>query len=247
MWWIGTSGWQYADWRGRLYPEGLPQTRWLERVTELLSTVELNVSFYRLPQRSAFEQWAARTPAATLFAAKMSRYLTHIRRLAEPREPVERFLSRATGLGNKLGPVLLQLPPTLPADAGLLDAALSAFPRHIRVVLEPRHESWWAPAIREVLTARGAALCWADRGSRPVTPLWRTADFGYLRMHSGAARPRPRYGRRAIDSWVDRLREAYPDGEDVFVYFNNDQHGAAVDDALALQARAHRLALPVRR
>jgi uncharacterized protein YecE (DUF72 family) len=231
---VGTSGWQYRSWRGGFYPTGLPQRLWLEQYAERFSTVEVNNAFYRLPERSTFEQWRRRTPEGFCFAVKMSRYLTHIKRLRDPEEPVARFLDRAAGLGEKLGPVLLQLPPTLQADTGVLDAVLARFPAGVRVAVEPRHGSWWCDPVRETLHRRGAALCWADRLGRPVTPLWRTADFGYLRMHEGRARPRPRYGRRALTTWLGRIRETFGRAT-VYVYFNNDPGGAAVVDALTLR------------
>src|SRR5262245_4099933 len=202
---IGTSGWQYKDWKDRFYPAQVPQRSWLEYYAAEFATVEVNNAFYRLPERSTFSDWASRTPDGFLFAVKMSRFLTHIKRLREPDEPVSRFLEHAAGLGHKLGPVLLQLPPTLIADAALLDAALRRFPARVRVAVEPRHPSWFSPSIQDVLTRRGAALCWADRLGRPVTALWRTADFGYLRMHEGRASPHPRYGQRSLDSWRDRI------------------------------------------
>jgi uncharacterized protein YecE (DUF72 family) len=238
---IGTSGWQYADWRGRLYPDKLPQRLWLECYASHFATVEVNNAFYRLPERSVFEQWRRRTPDDLVVAVKMSRYLTHIKRLKDPAEPVARFLDRARGLGPKLGPVLLQLPPTLRADAAALDAVLRELGSGVRVAVEPRHDSWWSDEIRTVLGDHHAALCWADRASRPVTPLWRTADFGYLRLHHG--RTKPGYGRTALASWADRIAEAYPDGADVYVYFNNDTGGAAVADAstFARQAEHHGL------
>ncbi|WIM93840.1 DUF72 domain-containing protein [Actinoplanes oblitus] len=225
MLWIGTSGWQYKDWRGGLYPEKLPQRLWLEHYAGHYATVEVNNAFYRLPERTTFEQWRQRTPDGFVVAVKMSRYLTHIKRLREPAEPVARFLDRAAGLGDKLGPVLLQLPPTMRADLAALDETLSLFPAGVRVAVEPRHDSWFTGDCEKLLRAHGAALCWADRKGRPVTPLWRTADFAYLRFHEGAARPWPRYGSAALRSWLGRL------GPDGFVYFNNDPGGAAVIDA----------------
>jgi uncharacterized protein YecE (DUF72 family) len=243
---IGTSGWQYRDWRPakgeeqgeRLYPAGLPQRLWLERYASHFDLVEVNNAFYRLPERSTFEQWRERTPPDFLFAVKMSRYLTHVKRLKEPAEPVARFLDRAEPLGDKLGPVLLQLPPTLKADLGALDETLSQFPRRVRTVVEPRHESWFTDDCRRLLAAHGTALCWADRKGRPVTPLWTTADFGYLRLHEGRARPWPRYGRTALNTWVERLAGV----PEAFVFFNNDQHGAAVVDADAMRRLAERSA-----
>ena len=240
---IGTSGWQYRDWRGRLYPPELPQSRWLEHFAGTFGVVEVNNAFYRLPERRTFEQWRERTPDDFLFAVKMSRYLTHIKRLTDPAEPVDRFLSRAAALGDKLGPVLLQLPPTLAVDVAKLDDTLSRFPPHVRVAVEPRHDSWWIGEVRDVLKRHGAALCWADRRSRPLTPLWETAGFGYLRMHEGRAKPWPRYGRRALAGWLERL----PRDRTVWVFFNNDPGGAAVTDAAALARLARRRSFEVSR
>src|SRR5215213_3697173 len=134
---IGTSGWQYRDWKGAFY-SGAPQRLWLERFAESFGTVEVNNAFYRLPEKSTFAGWRERTPDDFRFAVKASRYLTHIRRLVEPEEPVHRLMERAVALGDKLGPVLLQLPPSLQADVGLLARCLAAFPREVRVTVEPR-------------------------------------------------------------------------------------------------------------
>lgn len=243
---VGTSGWQYRDWRDRFYPPGLPQRLWLEHYAERFATVEVNNAFYRLPERDTFAAWRARTPDDFCVAVKMSRYLTHIRRLAEPAEPVARFLGRATALGDRLGPVLLQLPPTLGADTAALDGTLRLFPPDVRVAVEPRHPSWWTAATRAVLERHRAALVWADRRGRPVTPLWRTTDFGYLRLHEGRAHPHPRYGRAALASWVRPLAEAFGDAP-AYVYFNNDPGGAAIVDAGAFARLARRAGLPVSR
>ncbi|GIE74436.1 histidine kinase [Actinoplanes philippinensis] len=240
---IGTSGWQYRDWRpergadgtGYLYPAGLPQRAWLEHYAARFGVVEVNNAFYRLPERDTFARWRDQTPDGFRFAVKMSRYLTHIKRLREPAEPVARFLSRAEALGDKLGPVLLQLPPTMRSDLAALDATLREFPETVRVAVEPRHASWFTPECEELLRRRRAALCWADRCGRPVTPLWRTTDFGYLRLHEGAAKPWPRYGRTALRSWLDRS-----DIPEMLVFFNNDPGGAAVIDAGVMAAEAGR-------
>lgn len=245
MIWIGTSGWQYRDWRGVLYPAGVPQRRWLEHYAQRFDTVELNNAFYRLPTRDMFAGWRERTRDGFVVAVKASRYLTHVRRLREPADPVATLLARAAGLGDRLGPVLLQLPPTLPADAGLLAAALDAFPAGQRVAVEPRHESWWTAEIRAVLADHGAALCWADRLG-PVTPTWRTAGFGYLRLHEGSAEVWPRYPAGRLRAWLDRIAGTYGDA-DVFVYFNNDPDGVAVTDAVAMADLARTAGLAVTR
>jgi uncharacterized protein YecE (DUF72 family) len=232
---VGTSGWQYRDWRGNFYPVGVPQRSWLEYYASRFPTVENNGTFYRLPDRATFESWRSRTPDGFVMVVKASRYLTHVRQLKEPAEPVRRLMSAAEGLGDRLGPVLLQLPPTLKADPGALDECLRCFPAGVRVAVEPRHESWWNDDIRGVLTARGAALCWADRDETPVTPLWRTADWGYLRFHAGTGKPWPRYTAGTLADWGRRLA-AWSEGETVYAYFNNDQGGAAVLDADAFRA-----------
>lgn len=255
---IGTSGWQYKDWRGGLYPAGVAQRRWLEHYAAQYQTVENNGSFYRLPLRETFVGWRERTPDDFVMAVKASRYLTHVRKLRDPAEPVARLLGAASGLGPKLGPILVQLPPTFQADPGLLDACLNEFrgawpavrgdgPEALRIAVEPRHETWWTDDVRQVLADNDAALCWADRLDRPVTPLWRTASWGFLRFHEGTADPWPRYGQQALQIWVDRIREAHLSHADVYVYFNNDPGGAAVVNSAEFASLARQAGLTVTR
>lgn len=142
---VGTSGWQYRDWRGVLYPPQVPQRLWLEEYARRFGTVESNNAFYRLPSRELFASWREHTPEGFVMAVKASRYLTHMKRLRDPEEPVRRLLTHAEGLGDRLGPVLLQLPPNLRADARVLEACLYCFPEGVRVAVEPRHASWWTP------------------------------------------------------------------------------------------------------
>lgn len=231
---VGTSGWQYRDWRGRFYPPGLPQRLWLEHHAAAFATTEVNNSFYRLPALEVFEQWAARTPDDYVLTVKASRFLSHIKRLKEPEEPVARLMQRVAGLGPKLGAVLLQLPPDLQCDVGKLDACLACFPAGTRVAVEPRHASWWNEDLRDVLTARRAALVWADRGSEPVAPLWRTTDWGYLRLHAGGGEDVWPYDEAVLRAWTDRLADTWDDDEDAYVYTNNDPGGAALRDAVSL-------------
>lgn len=229
--WIGTSGWQYADWRGPFYPPGLAQARWLDHYAARFRTVEVNNSFYRLPSREAFAAWAAGTPDDFLVAVKASRYLSHMKKLRDPDEPVARLLDHAAGLGAKLGPVLVQLPDTFAVDVGRLAAALDAFPAGVRVAVELRHPSWFVDPVRRVLANRNAALCLADRGSRWLTPAWRTADWGYVRFHRGAADPEPCYDPATLADRARDLAGAWSDDEDVYAYFNNDPRCCAVRDA----------------
>jgi uncharacterized protein YecE (DUF72 family) len=226
---IGTSGWQYRDWRGLFYPPKLPQRLWLEHYAQFFATVESNNAFYRLPEHATFVAWRERTPPDFRWAVKASRFLTHIKRLREPEEPVARLMGRAAGLEHRLDAILLQLPPTLKADADLLRDSLAQFPAGTRVAVEPRHDSWWTDEIRALLERYGAALCWADRGEKPIAPLWRTTDWGYLRFHTGLENWR--YRPETLQLWADRLVATYG-ADDVLVYFNNDPGGAATIDAV---------------
>ena len=254
---VGTSGWQYRDWRGVLYPPGLAQGRWLDHYAGHYRTVENNSSFYRLPSRETFDGWRARTPPGFVMAVKASRYLTHVKRLRDPAQPVRRLMEAAGGLGHRLGPVLLQLPPNLPADGEALDACLTEFSRfgwppdgepvagplpgsRVRVAVEFRHPSWWTEDIRKLLIRHDVALCWADRAGHPVTPLWHTAGWTYLRFHEGGARPWPRYTEQELRAWVRRITATWTAGADVFAYFNNDPGGAALVDAAAFAALMRR-------
>ncbi len=242
---IGTSGWQYRDWRGGLYPAGVAQRRWLEHYAGYYLTVENNASFYRLPAGRTLRAGCTRTPGDFVMAVKASRYLTHVRKLRDPAEPVARLLGAAAALGPKLGPVLLQLPPDLKAKARPCwtpASPRSGTPRsghgRLRIAVEPRHTSWWTEEVRQILAAHDAALCWADRLGRPVTPLWGTTEWGYLRFHEGTADPWPCYAERDLGLWAGRVRHALPPGADVYVYFNNDPGGAAVVNSATFAALA---------
>jgi uncharacterized protein YecE (DUF72 family) len=239
---IGTSGWQYRDWRGAFYPRELAQRAWLEHYAERFATVEVNNTFYRLPERATFGTWAERTPADFEFVIKASRYLTHVRRLQEPAEPVARMLDHAAGLGAKLGPVLVQLPPNLRADPARLDDTLARFPTRQRVAVEPRHESWFTDDVFQLLGARDAALCLTDRLGRKG-PVERTATWAFLRLHEGSAHPHPCYGDRALASWIERLAERWPDRADCYVFFNNDRRACAVRNAARFAQLAARAGL----
>lgn len=244
--WIGTSGWQYSHWKGLFYPEGLAQRLWLDYYVERFATVELNNSFYRLPKTEAFEQWRDKTPAGFVLAVKASRYLTHVKRLKDPAEPVERLMSRAMALGDRLGPVLLQLPPNMKADPAALDATLACFPAGVRVAVEVRHPSWIEGGaeseVRSVLECRKAAWVMADGG--PVAlPQWVTTDWSYLRFHKGTGSPEYCYTRPALEKWAQRLAELCGPDRDVYCYFNNDPNGCALRDARWFAAAAARAGL----
>jgi uncharacterized protein YecE (DUF72 family) len=228
---VGTSGWQYRDWRGVLYEEGLPQDRWLERYAQVFSVVEVNNSFYRLPERATFEKWRARTPAGFTFVVKASRYLTHLKRLRDAEDGVKLFWERATGLGDKLGPVLFQLPPRFPVDTPRLREFLSWLPRDLRAAFEFRDLSWVTDEVLGLLDDAGCSFVLADRpGFRG--PLLVTGGWSYVRFHQGS-RVRSDYRRDKLRRWADRIGTL--PARDVWVFFNNDHGGAAVRDARFLR------------
>lgn len=230
---VGTSGWQYASWKGLFYPPDVPQVRWLEHYTQHFRTVELNNSFYRLPKREQFESWRDRTPDDFVLVVKASRYLSHIKRLREPDEPVRRFVEAARGAGPKLGPVLVQLPPDMRVELGRLRETLDVFAEvapEMRLTFEPRHDSWFTDDVLSLLRERDVALCLAD-GTRRTTPLHRTASWGYIRFHDGTDDPRPCYTDEALAGWAERLASLFTPHDEVYAFFNNDPRGCAVRDA----------------
>jgi uncharacterized protein YecE (DUF72 family) len=224
---VGTSGWQYRDWRERFYPKGLPTSRWLEHYAARFSTVEVNNSFYRLPERERVEAWAREVPDGFVLTMKASRYITHIRRLKDPEEPLTTMWRSFLGAGDRLGPVLFQLPPNLPADVERLRAFVALLPAERPAALEFRHDSWLTDEVFALLDGARASLVWPDRpGTRRALPL--TGGWAYVRFHQGS-RTGPDYPRAKLRRWADRLAEL--GAVDGYAYFNNDTGGAAVRDA----------------
>jgi uncharacterized protein YecE (DUF72 family) len=237
---IGCSGWNYDDWRGGLYPKGLGKARWLERYAEEFDTVEVNSTFYRLASRDAVARWVEQTPPGFLFAAKASRYLTHVRRLREIGQGIERYYERIEPLveSGKLGPVVWQLPPNFQRDDELLDSALGQFPpgRHC---FEFRHESWFRPEVYELLRSHGAALVIGDHPRWPFQARELTTDWTLVRLHYGRRGRRGNYSDTELETWARRIA-AWRSRAEVLVYLNNDWEGFAVKNALALKRRLPR-------
>jgi uncharacterized protein YecE (DUF72 family) len=238
---IGTSGWQYRDWKRRFYPDGLPQKDWLSYYSERFPVVEVNNTFYMLPKEETFARWREASADGFLFVVKASRYITHVRRLRGCREPVRLLWSRCRRLGRKRGPVLFQLPPNLQADRDLLEGFLGILPPSMRAAFEFRHPSWQAAEIHELLDAAGAALVLADRpGLRP--PQVVTGDWSYVRFHQGR-KTAPGYPRAKLRRFADWMAET---GVDAFAFFNNDTGGAAVRDARTFAELLRNRDAPVR-
>ena len=235
---IGCSGWQYRHWRGDFYPAELPQARWLEYYSERFDTVEINNTFYRLPEASTFDQWCRRAPPRFTYAVKASRFLTHMKKLKDPDGPLELFFSRATRLGRTLGPILYQLPPRWPVNLERLETFLRALPRRRLHAVEFREPSWYAPQVLTRLQRHRVALCLHDMegsasGQRAVGP------FVYVRFH-GTAKYSGSYSDAALESWADWLAERARAGAAVYGYFNNDVGGHAPRDAVRLRTMLDR-------
>jgi uncharacterized protein YecE (DUF72 family) len=236
---IGTSGWNYQHWaNGVFYPAGLKPAQWLEYFTRHFDTVELNNSFYRLPGEDAFKRWRTTAPEGFVFAVKASRFITHIKRLKDPTEPLDLFFSRSKHLEDRLGPVLFQLPPQMKLEVSRLDGFLNALKSHgternLRTVLEVRDRSWLVAPVFELLQRYRTALCFADwRGLHIAEPI--TANFVYVRRHNGAGKD-GNYTRKQLDHDAARIREWLSGGLDAYIYFNNDYRGHAIRNAKYLQ------------
>ncbi|MFN3476188.1 MAG: DUF72 domain-containing protein [Candidatus Methylomirabilales bacterium] len=237
---IGTSGYSYPHWRGIFYPQGLRTSEWLQYYSWHFQTVELNNPFYRLPTASAFEGWRKGTPPGFVFAVKASRFITHIKRLKDPEVSVGLFLERASGLREKLGPVLFQLPPSWPFNASRLEGLLrylrrQSIVRRLRAALEVRHKSWLDSKAFTLLEEAGVALCFADWPDLPVEgPV--TADFVYLRRHGPASLYSSSYSEEALAEEARKMKGWLKKGLDVYIYYNNDAYGYAIENALRLKA-----------
>lgn len=231
---IGTSGWHYPHWRGVFYRPEMPSSEYLRHYCQQFDSVEINNSFYQLPAPSTLQSWRDTVPAGFVFAVKASSYITHRKKLKDPEETTGRFFAAIRTLGEKLGPVLFQLPPRWRADAARLEAFLAALPRGVRYAFELRDPSWFEPRVEDVLRRYGAAFCIYEFDWR-LSPITVTADFVYVRLHGPEGAYSGRYGRRRLNPWAERIRRWRADQLDVYVYFDNDEAGYAVQDALELR------------
>jgi uncharacterized protein YecE (DUF72 family) len=235
---IGCSGWNYQHWRnGVFYPPRLPPRRWLEFYAGHFDTVEINATFYRLPREEAVAGWVRQTPADFLFAVKMSRYVTHVKRLRDLPPSIELFYGRIRPLlrSPKLGPVLWQLPPGFRRDDERLAEALAHLPRG-RHCFEFRHETWFVEPVYELLRRYGVALVIGDTPQRPFQSHELTADWTFIRFHHGTRGRHSNYSERELEEWAQRIA-AWARKVDVYAYFNNDRNGYAVRNGRWLRER----------
>jgi uncharacterized protein YecE (DUF72 family) len=237
---VGTSGWHYAHWRGNFYPAELPTTAWLTFYTGKFRTVEINNSFYQLPGEETLRQWYATAPAGFCFAVKASRFITHLKKLTDPQTSTARFFERVTLLGEKLGPILFQLPPHWRPNLERLDAFIGGLPSGWKYAFEFRDASWMIEPVYEVLRRHNAALCVYDFNRRE-SPKELTADFMYVRLHGPGGPYQGKYSPEAIGEWAREIAAwAYPEtgqdaeqrpGRSVYCYFDNDTAGYAPQNA----------------
>jgi uncharacterized protein YecE (DUF72 family) len=232
---IGTSGWSYKHWRGPFYPsgsaKGIDQLRFY---AERFDTVEVNGTFYRLIEVDTFRRWREETPPGFVFACKGSRYLTHMKRLKDPEQGALRFFERVEALGDKLGPIVFQLPGRFKPDRERLTGFLKALPKGHRYAFEFRDPAWFQPEILEALARHNAALCLYEFAGQEA-PLEVTADFVYIRLHGPDGPYRGSYGEPALKTWAERIREWARPGRDVYCYFDNDDRAFAPKNALRLK------------
>lgn len=230
---IGTSGWRYEHWIGTVYPDDRKPDDWLGFYAGFLRSVEINSTFYGLPQRTAVEAWRTATPPGFVFAVKASRYLTHMKKLKDPQAGLDRLLEAIHPLGDRLGPILFQLPPRWRSNAGRLEAFLGALPPATRSAFEFRDSSWHNDDVLALLRRHNAAFCMFElAGERSPQPV--TADFAYIRLHGPDAAYQGRYGDRSLKRWARQITEWRDRGLDVYCYFDNDESGYAFENAVHL-------------
>lgn len=230
---IGTSGWVYDDWKGIVYREDASQQEWLGIYAESFATVEVNNTFYQLPGAETVRAWERRTPVDFLFAVKANRYITHMKNLLEPEGPVERMMARLNVLGEKLGPILFQLPPGWHVNARRLASFIDVLPQGQRYVFEFRHESWYTGSVYGILEESASAFCIHDHKDAP-SPQRVTADFVYVRFHGRQGSYEGKYTSTNLADWADTIAGWREQGLDVYGYFNNDFHGYAIENAREL-------------
>lgn len=229
---VGTSGWHYKHWKGPFYPNGLPPDRWLSFYAEQFETVELNTTFYRLPPVASPGQWKKNTPRDFCFAAKGSRFLTHMKKLRDAEAGVEKFFERIEGLGKKLGPIVFQLPPQWPVDEARLESFLEVLPRRRRYAFEFRNPTWNIAGVYKLLAKHNAAPCIFELdGVR--SPMELTASFTYIRLHGPGGKYEGSYDDATLRLWAKRIEDW--DLASSYIYFDNDQAGYAVKNALRLR------------
>lgn len=238
---IGCSGWNYRHWRGLFYPEGLPQRRWFGFYAEHFDTVEINNSFYRLPKAETFEKWRAEAPPGFCYAVKANRFLTQAKKLKDCAEPLARMMTPFRALGDRLGPILYQLPPRFRVNLERLEDFLKLVPKDVVNVFEFRDGSWYIPETFALLDRYGASLCAHDMAGSASERI-AIGPAAYVRFHGAGGKYWGRYPDLALLSWADWMVAEAKAGRPVWAYFNNDIHAHAIHDAQTLKAMVAQVA-----
>mgnify|MGYP006286029843 CR=1 FL=1 len=223
---IGTSGWQYDDWKGKYYPASIKNEDLLGEYQKAFSTVEVNNSFYQLPSEKTLIHWAEKTREDFKFAMKANRYITHMKKLNEPEEALEKMFGRFDVISGKIAVILFQLPPNWKANAERLKDFFGLLPDDHKYTIEFRNESWYDDEIYDVLKQQNAALCIHDIDGK-LTPAELTADFTYIRLHGPNKRYEGSYSDEQLSEWKDRIENFLQETNEVFCYFNNDTNANA--------------------
>jgi uncharacterized protein YecE (DUF72 family) len=234
---IGTSGWHYGHWSGPFYPADLPKDKWLEYYVQHFDTVEINNTFYQLPREETFRNWRKQAPAGFLFTVKANRYITyitHIKRLKDPQEVLDRFFERVRLLKKNLGPILYQLPPSLHKDLNRLESFIKLLPKKETAVFEFRHESWCCEDTYKLLDKFGVGFCIHDLSGNE-SPRIVTGDIIYVRFHGPTDRYEGCYPKSVLRDWAKWLKDQAKDVRSIYVYFNNDACAYAVRNAKELK------------
>lgn len=231
---IGTSGWKYAHWEGTFYPELLKKKDHLKYFTSIFQTVELNNSFYRQPKIHNFQSWREQVPDNFIYSVKANRYFTHLKKLKVSKEEIEIFIEAASGLKEKLGPILFQLPPRWKINIERLENFLSILPKGERYTLEFRDHTWYTPEVYALLEKYNCAFCIYELAGHQ-SPLWSTADFVYIRLHGPGEKYQGSYSDESLAGYYRLLHTWLEYGKDVYLYFDNDEAGYAAKNAITLQ------------
>jgi uncharacterized protein YecE (DUF72 family) len=231
---IGTSGFHYKHWVGTFYPPKTAASKMLAYYDERFDTVELNNTFYRLPKESALINWRESTPLNFLFAAKGSRFITHMKKLKDPEQSIARYFDAIDILEEKLGPILFQLPPNWEVDAARFEDFLKALPKHHRYAFEFRNQTWDVPVIYDLLAQHRAGYCIFDLAGFQ-SPLHVSTDLVYVRLHGPGGKYQGSYSDDALGTWATRIRQWRTEERSVYIYFDNDDSGYAAFNALRLK------------
>lgn len=236
MIYIGTSGWHYDHWKGAFYPMDLSSKKYLDYYIKYFTSVEINRTFYSLPKKEVFKNYAKKVPDDFIFSVKASRFITHVKKLKDPKNSLKRLFSSIDGLGKHLGPILFQLPPDWKLNLERFTGFLKALPKGYRYAFEFRDSSWWVKEVFDLLAKYNSAFCIYDLEG-VTTPLIEVADFVYIRLHGPKEAYSGEYSTASLKKWKTYLKKVSKEGKDAYLYFNNDQAGYAAINALELNLK----------